>query len=120
MGRGADVIFQAAGKTGIGVFNAVRDRGKWAIGVDADQRHEAPCCVISSMVKGVDVAVFEAARRVVEGRFTGGIVELGLAEGGVGYVWDDLTEQVAGEAVRRRLEALRKEIVDGKRVVPFE
>jgi basic membrane protein A len=49
-GRGADIVFHASGKTGIGVFNAARAQHKLAIGVDADQRHEAPCCVMSSMV----------------------------------------------------------------------
>jgi basic membrane protein A len=118
--RGADIVFHAAGKTGIGVFVAARDRGKLAIGVDADQRHEASCCVMSSMVKGVDVAVFETIREVVEGRWTGGLHEFGLKEGGVDYVWDDLTQKVAGEAVHKRIEQLRQQIISGEIVVPFE
>jgi basic membrane protein A len=119
-GRGADIVFHASGKTGIGVFNAARAQHKLAIGVDADQRHEAPCCVMSSMVKGVDVAVEDTIRVVVEGKFQSGVRELGVKEGGVDLVWDDLTQKVAGEAVRRRVEALRKEIIDGKIVVPSE
>jgi basic membrane protein A len=119
-GRGADIVYHAAGKTGIGVFNAARAEGKYAIGVDADQRHEAPCCVLSSMIKGVDVAVFETIRATVEGRFVGGLRELGLADGGITYVWDDLTARVAGEAVHARVEAIRADIVAGRVQVPFE
>jgi basic membrane protein A len=119
-GRGADIVFHAAGKTGIGVFNAARDRRALAIGVDADQRHEAPCCVLSSMVKGVDVAVFEVIRATYEGRFRGGVQELGLAEGGVSYVWDDLTDARAGAAARRRVEALAQGVEAGRIQVPSE
>jgi len=120
-GRGADIVYHAAGKTGIGVFNAARAEGKWAIGVDADQRHEAPCCIVSSMVKGVDVAVFRTIQEVVEGRFVGGGVhELGLAEGGVDLVWDDLTEKVAGPDAKAKIDAIRAEIVAGTIRVPGE
>jgi basic membrane protein A and related proteins len=119
-GRGADIIFHAAGKTGIGVFVAARDRGKYAIGVDADQRHEASCCVMTSMVKGVEVAVFGTIVEVVEGKWRGGVHELGLKEGGMDYVWDDLTLKVAGEAVHRRVEEIRQSIISGEIVVPFE
>lgn len=120
LGRGADVIFHAAGKTGDGVFTAVEAKKAWAIGVDSNQRDSAPCCVISSMIKDVDVAVFEAVKRVGQGEFAGGILELGLREQGVDLVWDDLTDQVAGPAVRDRLEALRQDVIDGKVVVPHE
>ena len=119
-GRGADIVFHASGKTGIGVFNAARALGRWAIGVDADQRHEAPCCVLTSMVKGVDVAVFGVIEAVAAGRFAGGVRELGLAEDGVGYVWDELTAKVAGEATHQRVEAIRKQIIAGTIEVPFE
>jgi basic membrane protein A len=119
-GRGADIIFHASGKTGIGVFNAARGEGKYAIGVDSDQRREALGNVITSMVKGVDVAVYGTIRDVTRGAFAGGLHELGLAEGGVGYVWDDLTEEVAGEAVHARVEALRREIIAGTIRVPGE
>jgi basic membrane protein A len=119
-GRGADIVYHASGKTGIGVFNAARATGKYAIGVDADQRHEAPCCVLTSMVKGVDVAVFDAIQAVATGKFKGGVRELGLAEGGVDYVWDDLTAKVAGEPVHQRVEAIRKQIVAGAIRVPSE
>lgn len=117
-GAGADVIFHASGKTGVGVFTAARALGKLAIGVDADQFHEAPCCVLTSMTKGVDVAVVETIRAVAEGRFQGGIRELGLAEGGVGYVWDERNRKWIGDEVRAKVEAIRRDIVAGRIRVP--
>ncbi len=62
-GRGADIVYHASGKTGDGVFNAAKEQNKLAIGVDSDQFHVAPCCVLTSMIKNVDVAVYETIRR---------------------------------------------------------
>src|SRR5262249_12434697 len=73
--RGADVVFHAAGTTGLGVFEAARELDKLAIGVDSDQYAEAPGHVLTSMVKDVDVAVFRTIRDTKEGRFEGGIRE---------------------------------------------
>src|SRR3954466_12415478 len=86
--QGVNVIFHASGSTGLGVFEAARQTGKLAIGVDADQYNEAPGYVLTSMVKGVDNAVFDTIKRVKENRFEGGIYQYGLAEGGVGHVSD--------------------------------
>ena len=121
-GRGADIIFHAAGKTGVGVFNAAASEGKLsAIGVDSDQFHEQPCCVLSSMVKGVDVAVVDVIHSVAEGHFQGGLREFGLAENGVGYVYDDHNPEVdPGRGARAHVEALRDQIIDGKIEVPFQ
>jgi basic membrane protein A and related proteins len=119
-GAGADIIYHASGKTGIGVFNAARSTGNKAIGVDADQFHEMPCCVLSSMIKGVDVAVYDTIRAVAEGRFKGGIQEFGLAENGVGYVFDDHNRGWIDEQVHAQVEGLRRAIVAGEIKVPHE
>lgn len=115
---GANVIFHASGSTGLGVFEAARATNRLAIGVDADQYAEAPGYVLTSMVKGVDAAVFDAIRRVQEGTFTGGIFEFGLAEGGVDYVYDDNNRALIPDEARRRVEALRDSIVAGHITVP--
>ena len=110
-----NVIFHASGSTGLGVFEAARQTGKLAIGVDADQYDEAPGCVLTSMVKGVDDAVFDAiAAR--EGRHAsrGGIYEFGLAEDGVGYVYDEHNRALIPDDVRARVEQLRQEIIAGQ------
>jgi basic membrane protein A len=116
--RGADIIFHAAGKTGQGVLNAAEERGRLAIGVDSDQFHEAPCCVLTSMVKRVDVAVVDTIRDVAGGRFHGGVRELGLAEEGVGYVYDEHNAHWIDDATHQTVEALRRDIIAGKIVVP--
>ncbi len=116
--QGADVIFHASGSTGLGVFEAARQTGKLAIGVDADQYNEAPGYVLTSMVKGVDNAVYDTIKRVKEGRFHGGIYEYGLAEGGVGYVYDAHNAKLIPDSVRARVEQLKQQIIEGKIQVP--
>ncbi|MFZ5815539.1 MAG: BMP family lipoprotein [Bacillota bacterium] len=86
IGRGADVLFHAAGGTGQGVIEAAKEKNLFAIGVDSDQNHLAPDHVISSMMKRVDVAVFDVSKMAMEGKFPGGqTITLGLKENGVGY-----------------------------------
>ncbi len=81
--QGADIVFQVAGQTGMGVINAAKKVNKWAIGVDRDQNYLAPDNVLSSMVKRLDIAVFNAIKMVVDGKFKGGIYSYGLKEGGI-------------------------------------
>jgi basic membrane protein A len=116
--QGVNVIFHASGSTGLGVFEAARQTNKMAIGVDADQYNEAPGFVLTSMVKRVDNAVYDAIKRVKENRFKGGIYQYGLAEDGVGYVYDANNEKLIPADVRAQVEALRQEIIAGRIVVP--
>jgi basic membrane protein A len=119
--QGVDVIFHASGSTGLGVFEACHDRGARAIGVDSDQWDEKmPEVVLTSMVKHVEVAVFDAIKSEVDGKFKGGVRELGLADDGVGYVYDEHNKKLIPDDVHEKVEALRKEIIDGKIKVPFE
>jgi basic membrane protein A len=115
---GVSVIFHASGSTGLGVFEAARRRGRLAIGVDADQHGEAPGFILTSMVKGVDQAVYNAIRWVKEGQFRGGIFELGLKERGVDYIYDANNRALIPDSVRARVEALREEIIAGRITVP--
>jgi basic membrane protein A len=118
--QGVRVIFHASGSTGLGVFEAARQTGNYAIGVDSDQYDEAPGHVMTSMVKNVDAAVFDIARRVRERTFTGGIYAFGLKEGGVGYVYDERNRNLIPDAVRARVEQIRQLIIDGRIAVPSE
>jgi basic membrane protein A len=117
---GVNVIFHASGSTGLGVFEAARQTGKLAIGVDADQYHEAPGHVLTSMMKRVDTAVFNVIQRVKDGTFRGGIYEFGLAEGGVDYVYDDNNRRMIPAAAHARVEQLKQEIIAGRIRVPTE
>jgi len=116
--QGADIIYHAAGGTGTGVFEAARQSGKLAIGVDADQYAEAPGFILTSMVKRIDNALFDAVNRVKSGTFSGGIYDFGLAQDGVSYVYDDHNRALIPAAVRQRVEQLKAQIVAGKIKVP--
>src|ERR1035437_907990 len=116
--QGVNVIFHASGSPRLGVFEAARQTGKLAIGVHADQYKEAPGYVLTSMVKRVDNAVFDAIKRVKEKRFKGGIYQYGLAEDGVGYVYDKNNEKMIPADVRARVEVLKQEIISGRISVP--
>ncbi len=116
--QGADIIFHAAGKTGDGVFAAARQRGMRAIGVDSDQFEAAPCCIVTSMVKRVDVAVVDVIKDIIAGKFHGGILELGLAEHGVGFVTDERNKALLPPDVVARAHAIEAEIIAGKIEVP--
>jgi basic membrane protein A len=115
---GADVVYHAAGTTGHGVFEAARDMGVPAIGVDSDQHDEMPGTVLTSMIKRVDVAVFDTIRDVGEGRFASGMASFGVAEQGVGYVREGPHATGIPAAVRQQVDALAAEIAAGRIAVP--
>ena len=115
---GADVIFHASGATGLGVFEAALQRDRLAIGVDSDQWKEAPGHVLTSVLKRVDVVVFEVVRRTLAGDFPQGIQVLGLAEGAVGIVIDENNRQWIGSETEARLRGLERQIVEGSIRVP--
>jgi basic membrane protein A len=116
--QGADVLYHAAGTTGHGVFEACRDMGAKAVGVDSDQHEEMPGTVITSMIKRADVAVFETVKAVAEGRFQGGLRSFGLAEDGVGYVSEGPHAEAITPEVRARVAELAARIKKGEIAVP--
>jgi basic membrane protein A len=112
---GVDVIFAAAGGTGIGVYQAARDAGKLAIGVDSNQNHLQPGTMLTSMVKRVDVAVYKAFKGV-----TPGVTSLGLKEGGVDVALDEHNARLVSADMKKKVDAARADIVAGKlRVVDY-
>lgn len=115
---GADVIFHASGSTGLGVFEAARELGKLAIGVDSDQYDEAPGVILTSMVKRVDTAVLETVRAVQEDRFVGGVHTFGLADAGVKWVYDDRNKALIPDAVKAQVDTLQAKLVRGEIVAP--
>jgi basic membrane protein A and related proteins len=118
--EGADIIFHAAGSTGLGVFEAAREKMRLAIGVDADQWDEAPGRILTSMTKQVDVSVFETVRDLQQGRFQAGVREFGLKEQGVDYVFDDHNRALIAAETRARVEALRAKLIAGELKAPSE
>lgn len=116
---GAEVIYHASGASGAGLFNAAVEQGKWAIGVDSDQYLTASPdqqpWILTSMIKRVDTAVYQAIKATLDGTFTPAQVVFGMSEDGVGYstsnpeLTSDITEQ---------LEAYKAQIISGEIVVP--
>ena len=112
--RGADVVYAAAGATGLGVLPAAKDRGRLAIGVDSNQNYLHPGSILTSMVKRVDVAVFETFKTAKDGTWKPGVQNLGVAEDAVGYSLDQYNKSLITPEMERRLQQARADIVAGK------
>jgi len=112
--QGADVIYSAAGGTGIGVLQAVADAGKLAIGVDSNQNYMQPGHMLTSMVKRVDVAVYNVFMDVHQGRWSGGEHSFGVAEGGVDWALDEYNRDLITPEVEAAANEARQKIIDGQ------
>ena len=111
--RGADVVYAAAGGTGIGVYQAAKDAGKLAIGVDSNQNYIHPGTMLTSMIKRVDVAVYESFKAAQDGTWQGGIQILGLAEDGVGWALDEHNRSLISAEIEAAVEQARQDIIAG-------
>ena len=110
---GADVVYAAAGGTGVGVYQAAKDSGKFAIGVDSNQNYLQPGTMITSMLKRVDVAAYAAFKGAMDGSWAPGIQVLGLAEEGVGWALDEHNESLITDEMKAALEEASAKIVSG-------
>jgi len=113
-----DIIFAAAGASGLGVFDAAEDKQKFAIGVDSNQDWAKPGLILTSMLKRVDEAVFATIADSQAGRFAGGIQWFGLANKGLDYSFDRYNAKILTEPVRKRADELKADIISGRIVVP--
>jgi basic membrane protein A and related proteins len=116
-GKGVDVIFHAAGASGIGLFDAADEKGAFVIGCDSNQNGLKPGRVVTSMLKRVDTAVFDVIKAQVEGKFQSGVRYFGLKDKGVDYAVDSNNEKLI-EPYRARLEDVRAKIIKGEIKVP--
>jgi basic membrane protein A len=121
IGKGADVIFTAAGNSGLGAFDAVEQYGKqdgraqrFVIGVDSNQNGVKPGFVLTSMVKRVDNVVYQLIQELVAGRFTGGFHVFGLKEDGVGYAMDQFNQNLVSPDTIKEVEAAKQKIINGE------
>ncbi|CDX32280.1 BMP family ABC transporter substrate-binding protein [Mesorhizobium sp. WSM4935] len=112
--QGADVVYAAAGGTGVGVLQAAADAGKLGIGVDSNQNGLQPGKVLTSMMKRVDVAVYNAFMDGKNGTFKGGVENLGLKEGGVDYAMDDNNKALVTDEMKAAVEKAKADIIAGK------
>ena len=112
---GANVVYQVAGGTGLGVIQAAKESGHFAIGVDTDQDGIAPGSVLASMVKRTDVAVETVVKDYADGKFPGGkTVTLGLKEDGVGLSPMKFTHDMIPAATLAKVDGLKADILSGK------
>jgi basic membrane protein A len=122
--NGADIVYHAAGGAGVGVFQAAQAHGRYAIGVDADQSRSNPRyadVVLASMVKRVNVAVYDATTSTIEGNLaTGDVVALGLDRDGVGVVFGTSLGPAIPDDVRAALDDSRAAVIAGDVDVPSE
>jgi basic membrane protein A len=116
--KGADVIFTAAGNSGLGAFDAVEQYGKtngeankFVIGVDSNQNGVKPGFVLTSMVKRVDNAVYDVVKEVLDGKFEGGFHAFGLDKDGVAYAMDDNNKPLIPPDVISKVEEAKAKIV---------
>jgi basic membrane protein A and related proteins len=113
--KGADIIYEAAGASGMGVIEAARESGKLVICTDMDQGSLAPGHVLTSMTKAVDKAVFTTVDDAMNGRFQGGKQRVfGLDGRYTDYVWNSGNDKLIDQSVHERIESIRKDILDGK------
>jgi len=102
-------VFAAAGGTGTGVYQAAKDSGKLAIGVDSNQNHLQPGTMLTSMLKRVDVAVYNVSKT-----FQPGITVLGLKEGGVDYAMDENNAKLVTAEMKKKVDTVKQYIMTGK------
>ena len=113
-----DVIFVAAGASGSGVFDAAEEKKKFAIGVDSNQNWMKPGVVLTSMLKRVDVAVFETISQFKAGQFKNGVVRYGLKDKGVDYALDENNKNVLSAEIRKKADDIKMKIIKGEIKVP--
>ncbi|WP_374077337.1 BMP family protein [Bdellovibrio bacteriovorus] len=100
--KGADVVFGAAGASNTGIFDAAEDKKKFAIGCDSNQNWIKPGVILTSMLKAVDVAVYDTIKETQEGKFTGGVSRFGLKNNGVNYTLDQHNEKLVTPDMRKK------------------
>ncbi len=110
---GVDIIYSVAGLSGNGVIQAARKTGNYVVGVDSDQDHMAKGTILTSMMKRLDVAVYNEVLSVLEGHFVPGTKEYNLSNGGVGLTEMKYTKQLISEEVLNRLSDLKEQLADG-------
>jgi basic membrane protein A len=111
--RGVDVVYAAAGSTGIGILQAAKDRGKLGIGVDSNQDYLHPGTMLTSMLKRVDLAAYRSFKAADDGSWKGGTQVLGLKEGGVDWALDQYNEKLITADMKAKVEAAKAEIIAG-------
>lgn len=116
--KGVDVVFCAAGSSCLGVYDAAEEQKRFAIGVDSNQNWVKPGIILTSMVKGVDQAVYDSIRHKLAGTFTGGVTHMGLKENAVSFSLDEHNRSVLNSSIEQEALKIRERIIKGSIHVP--
>lgn len=111
--QGADVIFAAAGGSGLGVYQAAADAGKLAIGVDSNQNYLQPGSMLTSMLKRVDVAAYNTYAEAAKGEWKGGVVVLGLADGAMDWALDENNASLITDEMKAKMKDIKAKVISG-------
>jgi len=114
MEQGADVIYHAAGPSGTGILQAIADAKKLGIGVDSNQNSLFPGYVLTSMLKRVDTATYNALLAVRNGTWHGGIVEFGVKENGIGWALDAYNQHLITPLMKETVDRAESQIRSGE------
>lgn len=117
--KGADIIFHAAGASGMGMFQAAEEKGFVGIGVNLNQNTIAPDYIMASMLKKLDSCAYHAITSIVEGTYTGENQVLGLSDGGVDVTVEGSNIRISDE-ILTQLDEIREKIISGEIEVPSE
>ena len=112
--RGADIVFAAAGQTGLGILKAAADAGKLGIGVDSNQDYLYPGKILTSLLKHADVATYDSFKSAKDGAWKAGIQSLGLKDGGLDYTVDEWNKSVLTPEAKAAADAAKADILSGK------
>ena len=116
--KGVDIIIAAAGASGLGVLEAAKQTKKYIIWVDSNGNGLIPGHVLTSIIKGVELSVYQMIENVVSGTFTGGVKNYGLKEGGIEYIVDEDNKALLSEEILKKVEEFKAKIIAGDILVP--
>ncbi|MGF0537724.1 BMP family lipoprotein [Agrobacterium sp. ES01] len=111
--QGADVVYAAAGASGLGVLQTAADNKKFSIGVDSNQNYVQPGSVLTSMVKRVDLAIYNSFMEAKDDKLEGGMTSLGVKEGGVDFALDEHNEALITPEMKAAVEKAKADIISG-------
>lgn len=117
--KGADIIIAAAGASGLGVLDAAKQTKKYIIWVDSNGNGLIPGQVLTSVIKGVELSVYQMIGHVVSGTFTGGVKIYGLKEGGIEFIVDKDNESLLSKDVLKKVKEFKEKIISGDIIVPY-
>ena len=118
--KGADIIIAAAGASGLGVLDATKQTKKYIIWVDSNGNGLIPGQVLTSVIKGVELSVYEMIEHVVSDTFTGGVKNYGLKEGGIEFIVDKDNKFLLSEEILKKVEEFKGKIISGEITVPHK